>query len=342
MIESMTRTRRPYSLVAACSHAIGLLALVGIAACGTSDSAPTTVFEDLGFIAPPSADSGVSSLLLAEIEAAERAVPCMLAQGFDYVPWTSLQLTVGSSADASPSDPADFASERGYGMLYNLPASLMTNPAAKQDPNAVYTDGLLPDERRAYLQTLLGADAAAGERLPRVDSSIFEAGGCLGREMRASSEVAAVRLAGDLYPAFEDLQARANADPRLVDYDSEWSSCMAAAGFAYASSAGARDSFLRLKFEIWATAEFPAAAYDQDELRALSPAERRSLYSQLPTFDADAWNDGLELELQVAIQDIDCQGENPRFELLASILREMEPQFLSENQSVLDRLSKQE
>jgi len=316
---------------------VGALSLIG---CG-ADSREVSVLEEIGLLSAP--DEGwdwIDEELTTMREAQHAAAFCMRQQGYDYVEWSPEELVFAPTANANLSSPGTvaYAEEVGYGILYNLPNSIGTHPSAKQNPNAVYVDGLEREQWFAYNQTLHGANGGDGIRRPSVDEELYAEGGCLGRELRKTGEFERSNLRGTLFPAFEDLKERANADPRLLGYDDQWSTCMAESGYQYASSRQAQADFRHQFSELWAATDYPIDGLLRDDLRALTTAERAELYSQGPTIDEDRWAAELETEIEVATADLVCQGESRRDDLEREVLQDLEARFVVENQALIDQL----
>ncbi len=237
----------------------------------------------------------------------------------------------------TPGTP-EFAADYGYGQLSYLDQALRTHPSAKGDPNAIYNDGLTRDERADYFQTLQGVNSGYVPRRAGISQSDYRSGGCFGRDTNTEAELDRGNLMGQLWPALQDLEDRANADPRLLDYDREWSACMTSAGFQYASSAQAVDHFQNQFFAIWATAQFASDAFSSDELAAMTTAERTDLYELEPDFDRRLWDQAKADEIDVASQDLRCQGDNDRHSIYVEVLRDLEDQFVTENQNLVDQI----
>ncbi|MFV0524688.1 MAG: hypothetical protein ACK5RL_09335 [Acidimicrobiales bacterium] len=313
-----------------------MFSLVLMVACGSSGPEEATVFEDLGLVAPEDPGAEAEAQLAAEREAQEAAAVCMREQGYPYEPWSEIELVAAIPVAAAEPGSRGFAEERGYGVLFGFPQSLETHPSAKKNPNQPYVDGLTNDEKFVYYETLLGVAGGDGLMRPGVDEELYLSGGCLGRELEGIAEE--MNLYGELVGAYETLEVTVNSDQRLLDYDREWSACMAEQGLTYASSPAAMADFEGRSSELWATVVFPADAYSADELVAMSEAERTALYTAEPEFDEQEWESWLEEERQVATADFDCQGDQPREDLFIEVLAEHQDAFVAANSTVIDQL----
>lgn len=315
------------------------IAVVLAVACGGS-SESTTVFDQIGLLTPPDekSDDFVESLA-REREASDAAAICMRSYGYEYIPWTSAEIVAPALLDAPPRGTQEFAAEVGYGILFNLPRQLETHPAAKQDPNLVFLDGLSRDQQAVYYQTLYGAGAGViGPRAQSVDPDLYQEGGCLGRELNRDGSTTRANLLGSLRPSFHDLAARANADPRLLAYDATWSACMAESGYRYASTVTAQADFEARFAELWSGADFPSSNYSADELASMTRSERAEIYADTPGFDRETWMAHLADEIEVATQDHVCQRDQQRFDIYAEVLRGFEQQWILENESAVNTL----
>ena len=309
-----------------------------LAAC-TSATSETAVVEEIGLVFAPGQQSDwFEEELAAHRAAGDRAAICMREQGYEYIPWSSLELVTTSLTGKPPAGTVEYATDHGYGILHNLPAAIRSHPSAKQDPNAVFVDGLTREQWFAYQQTLHGINGGDGIKRDGVDEELYRAGGCLGRELRAVTDYDEANLRGTLLPAWWDLEERANADQRMLDYDRTWSTCMAESGYQYASSAQAQASFTALHEEIWLGASFPTDGYLREDLQALSAAERTDLYRGEVAFDEQAWSDALALEIEIAVADLRCQSDQPRYDVYIEVLRDIEDRFVEENRTVIDQL----
>lgn len=317
--------------------AVGVVFLAVLASCGGSDS-EATVFEDAGFLAVPGEGSGIADEIAIMKSANEAAAGCMREQGYPYQPWSGFELMADSALTAPPLGTAEYAEQRGYGLLFNFPEQILTHPSAKQDPNQVFFDGLSDEEKFAYSQTRLGVDGGDGVRRASVDEELYDEGGCLGRELRAAGNYERGNLLGSLFGPYEQLEDQVNADARLLDYDEGWSACMAEAGFQFESSPRARASFQAHFDELWASVVFPATAVPIDEVQSMSEADRTELYSLQPEFDRDQWQRWRDEEITVATADAECQGDSLRYDIFVEVLAEFEDQFVADNQVVFDQL----
>jgi len=315
-------------------------ALVVPTACG-ADLREVSVLEEIGLLSAPGEGwDWMAEELTTMREADHAAAFCMRQQGYEYIEWSPQELVFAPivNADLSPLGTAAYAEEVGYGILYNLPNSIRTHPSAKQNPNDVYTDGLKREEWFAYNQTLLGANGGDGIRRPSVNQELYEEGGCLGRELRKTGEFERSNLRGTLFPAFEDLKERANADPRLLAYDDQWSTCMAESGYQYESSRQAQADFRDQFSVLWAGTEYPVDGLTRDDLQALTSVERAALYSQGPTIDESQWAAALETEIEVATADLRCQGKSRRNDLERNVLKSLEARFIAQNRDIVEQL----
>ncbi|MEM8747339.1 MAG: hypothetical protein AAGF91_11600 [Actinomycetota bacterium] len=318
-----------------CALGASVAGLLG--ACG-ADAQDSTVFEEAGFVIAPGEEFGLEVEVARQRAAQEAAAACMREQGWPYVPWSGFELVAESAFSAPPLGTSEFAAERGYGLLIGFPESILTHPSAKQDPNQVFFDGLSDEEKFAYSQTRLGADGGDGVRRASVDEDLYDEGGCLGRELRRDGGYQRGSLLGSLFGPYQQLQDQVNADARLLAYDEEWSRCMAESGFRYESSPDARDEFQMRYDELWASVFFPATAVPSDDVAAMSESERAELYALQPEYDREQWRRWLDAEIEVAVADLACQGDDARYDTFSEVLAEFEDQFIADNQVVFDEL----
>lgn len=317
--------------------ALGLALVALTVGCGNPQEDPT-VFESVGLATSPDNDGELEEHFASEAAVEEAAAECMRLQGWPYQPWSTGELVADHFLSAPPRGSQDYAAERGYGILAAFPTNILTHPAAKPDPNQVYVDGLSPEEKHAFYQTLLGIDGSDGERRASVDPELYARGGCRGEAREAVGDDGQSRLLSDLYLPFQQLEAQVNADPRLLAYDELWAECMAEAGFRFESSPQAQATFRDRYQALWASVAFPAAVYSSDGLQALSESDRAELYALPPVYDEDDWARGLDDEVAVAVQDAKCQSTSPRWDVFVDVLREFEDQFVADHQGTFDQL----
>ena len=209
---------------------------------------------------------------LVELErAAERGVvECMKAVGFEYV---AVDFASQFEPEAGAEDPEsrEYASLNGYGISIR-PAIDTPNPEDFVDPNDELRTQLSAAELEAYRLALYGPTPPDGEPLAPEDRS-----GCVAEAYdavyAAQAEFGAVEeFFGEFGAELAELEQRFQGDPRFVELEAEWSSCMAEQGFTVAIR---EEIFVQLNFRMSEVAPLlvggeepsPEAAQLMDEVR---------------------------------------------------------------------------
>jgi hypothetical protein len=166
-------------------------------------------------------------LMRQQRESEQLIAECMRSEGFEYVPLTDVYVPPQlDDAWALPED--EFSAAYGYGISTILPD--VDRPT---DPNEAIREAMTPAEDEAYRVALHGAQANgwSGETPPPLSES-----GCAGK---ATAEVYGNLDEYGRDPQWEaltsDLSAldmRIDDDPRVIEAEQAWISCMADAGFS--------------------------------------------------------------------------------------------------------------
>ncbi|VAW07681.1 hypothetical protein MNBD_ACTINO02-419, partial [hydrothermal vent metagenome] len=192
--------------------AAALALVVVAAACGGGRVAeePTAGFESV-------VRFGGLDTRAVQMAQEEGIAECMIAQGFDYVPYVP----------RDPVDPPDvgtlaqipdrvWAMENGYGFAASVERFRVFR---EEDPNAVIVAGLSAAERRAYLEALVDPFGEEGGN---------EAG-C----SQVNSDAEFYEVIKEQFDLQMEALERFNADPRYVKLEETWSRCMAAEGYNF-------------------------------------------------------------------------------------------------------------
>ena len=255
--------------------AIGLVGCLLLAACGSD--APDNERVSLTYNESPinellGIDIALRAGDLVELErAAERGVvECMKAVGFAYV---AVDFASQFEPEAGADDPEsrEYAALNGYGISIR-PAIDTPNPEDFVDPNDELRNQLSAAELEAYSLALYGPTPPDGEPLAPEDRS-----GCVAEAYdavyAAQAEFGAVEeFFGEFGAELAELEQRFQGDPRFVELEAEWSSCMAEQGFTVAIR---EEIFVQLNFRMSEVAPLlvggeepsPEAAQLMDEVR---------------------------------------------------------------------------
>jgi Mor family transcriptional regulator len=206
---------------------------------GAPDPSELTLADFVPFAGPQNSDDAQQFYRDQEMLVQESVRACMAEEGFEYIPYVASADHVFFGGDDF--DQEEWAATYGFGYTVGLLEG-DADPFGtggyepEDDPNFAITEAMTHSEREAYFHTLYGEDVD----LAFEDATQDElAAAWEDREWKGCYQIAAEEtFAGqDFYLDFgdelEELYARVQADPRIVELESRWSSCMAEAGFDY-------------------------------------------------------------------------------------------------------------
>ncbi len=155
-------------------------------------------------------------------------VQCMRSAGFFYEVRPAEEV-VRSGAFIGDGSRA-WTQQNGLGITSSFIDALASDAArAATDvasTNLDYVASLTPEQAVAYDLALVG-DVASDA------SAEYEPGGCFAESFTEILQLLAI--IDEFEPGLATLNSRLNADPRLVGFQAEWSSCMQGAGYEYAN-----------------------------------------------------------------------------------------------------------
>lgn len=227
-------------------HALALLAAAALASgalagCGgddsedASDGAGRDSLADAFGVPDFGVQSSSEQFADQDRQAEALTAECMAEQGFEYTP-----------RDVDAADMPDFtdtearvelARTDGFGVALSIanPEFSLTRDAEEDladDPNAARLEAMSESEAAAYQEALYGAtDEAAAEVDPDTGEEFFEMGGCQGEAFEAVYGGDSAFTA--MEPFYEEIQERADADPRYQEHMDRWRACMTDEGFEY-------------------------------------------------------------------------------------------------------------
>ena len=198
---------------------------------------------------------------------------CMKRQGFDYTPVDPAAQRAALVGSATLTEE-DFEKQFGYGIttLYR-----QRRREAASGPNAEYRRSLPANQREAFDRALYGRNVGA-DFATAVDTGDFaDLGGCT---KEATDQVfGGAETLSTLQAKLDELDARIEADPRMVDANKKWSDCMRKAGYPNLDHPDEVDTVLEDKLEdiVGPDIRFgvgaPEPAYDERALAALQREE---------------------------------------------------------------------
>ena len=271
-----------------------------------------------------------AGLALKQTQVEESVKACMKRAGFDYVP-VNPNATRAAIIGTSGLSDNEYRRQFGYGISTIFEKVVELSQSSKSvDPNLAYRSHLDPAGQGAYDKSLTGG---------RVDLSISSAidsakqgdlsglGGCVKEGTDAvfgDSSVTAVLA------KIEELDQRAEADPRLVDAKAKWSKCMKESGFTY-SIPDDVDGSIKDKLSSIIGAN---AAKSLNGETGFNPAAFRA--DALPPFDKKELAALQQEEIATAQADLACE-EKYISDVEVKVKGEYERKFATENAALISR-----
>jgi hypothetical protein len=248
----------------------------------------------------------------------ELIAKCMADEGFDYLPVDQSQYT-STSPDEVGIDRSTkkWAAENGYGITTQDNTQPTGDPDQEPyvDPNQAYIESLSTSEQAAYYETLYGVSPTEEEMASEDFVYNWENGGCQGA---AQNEVQPQPSEDGKYKALIDkmngLFEKFQTDPGLAKLESDWSSCMADAGYASYSK--------------------------KDDAAEAVVAESNKLYSSEtgePPADSELKR-VQKLEIDTAVADFDCSKKVNYEDRALTAQFALEKQFVADNKTELDAM----
>ena len=233
---SVIRGRSSSNTLLALALAIG--AGIALAACGGGSKSPTpggtvagqtrSATGGAGSSQPGTEEFGMTETqLVTSIERGETLIAsCMASAGFKYVAIDAVTFREAMKAFGTARKLSDqeFVSQYGYGIT--------TRPRAADFgiglQNAAALNSLSASDQVAYKRTLLGDDRKATFVFALEHEDFSTVGGC------TKTAIAKVYTPEQLKDTYTNpVDARIEADPRVVAARLKWSSCMRKAGYDY-------------------------------------------------------------------------------------------------------------
>ncbi len=227
-------------------------------------------------MAPDSSDPFYGRLYEEEAAIAE----CMAKKGFEYIPWVDplvLELE-GPTVDQGAGPLVEF---EGYGVFTVGTETRTLQPA--ENPNQKVLGGMDDSECEAYWEAYWGSDSKMG----CVDSVFEQTHGIVQEDFLA------------LLAEMSEYVSVGENDPRVLAARRSWSSCMAEAGFEFAS---------------------------RDELVGSLLDTRQEMADQGVEFGDLEWLAAEDFEIRAKARDDFCGSEDSA--VLEKILEEREREFL--------------
>ena len=169
-------------------------------------------------------------LVALEQQAEVLVVECMLANGFEYV---AIDFASQFQPGAGQEDPDTraYAEANGYGISIR-PDLNTPSPEEIVDPNDEIRAALSASELEAYQEALFGEAPVEEQPIDPANQT-----GCVAESYRnvfaAQNELGNVeQFFGDFAAELSDLESRFRADPRFIELEAQWATCMNEQGFS--------------------------------------------------------------------------------------------------------------
>ena len=272
--------------------------------------------------------------------AQDKIAACMAEQGFEYVPFVRNEDQFGFSM---PDTQEEFVAQYGFGIatmiLENQPPDEEAIEAEMaKDPNNAIMDAMAAAERDAYYAALYGEQPEDGFEEPTEDSpgvtvGAFEPSGCQNaayeEAFNQGAEVAFYEQFGPMIQAIDD---RVKSDPRIVELEVKWSSCMAERGYDFADRNEAQVFLLRRLEEVGAITDLEIDpegmgwGYGGGQVEPGGPIE-----AAVKEIAAE--------EIAMAKVGLTCSADEQ--EVFQEVYREAEQRFIQENLAELEQYKKE-
>lgn len=287
---------------------------------------------------------------------------CMAEQGFDYTPVAPPDESFQSFG---PGDEEEYVREQGFGITtwYGNEDQFSGPETEWEDPNQEMVDAMSESEREAYYEALYGSEeeqmeGATTETDPETGEEYTMVPGFgAGCEGEASEEIygdpaETEALWEELSPAMEELQERIQADPRIVEFNEEWSECMADAGFDFENQQQMYETifedFQRRfdeivgpgggfadPFEGWSQEEIDAFFEEktEDEIDAFFEQAQNEAQDDI---DQEALEALQQEEIDLAVANFECGSEFT--DLYQEVSADYEGEFIEEHRDLLEQI----
>ncbi len=300
-----------------------------------------------------------------EREVGVRVTECMAEQGFEYVHPDSGDVSFSGLDDDLPWGSREWTEKYGYGVTTQaFPESSVAPEAVGypdegfddasefDDPNQEYVESLSESERAAYEDALYGDQPEVDESMTEEEMEAvfedYEPTGCYDTAWENSygedNEQAFYEDFGD---EIEDMYARLESDPRLLERQDEVRACVEGEGVTYVTQEEAYEYFgeklAPLEEAMYDTAPEPEFPEDFD---SMTPEEQEAWFTENstwaePKLTAEQKSELAELqaeEISMAVASYDCGGGfAQQADLYKELITEYETEFLETHAGELEQ-----
>lgn len=288
---------------------------------------------------------------------------CMADEGFDYTPAMPPE---GSFQAFGPGDEEEMARTQGFGIStwYGNEDQFGADQEMEWvDPNQEMIEAMSDSERDAYYTALHGTEeermeGARTETDPETgdEITIMEGFGA-GCDGEANEEIygdqsQVSELWEEIGPEMEAMQERVQADPRIVEWNQDWSACMAEAGYEYESQQNMYESVYEDFQERFNDIVGPDGGYG-DPFEGMSEEEVEAFFEDHTQDEIDAFFEEAQEaaqenidqealgalqqeEIDLAVANFECGSDYN--ELYQEVAADYEADFIAENRDVLEQI----
>lgn len=304
-----------------------LLAALVLSACSGGSKPAATTGADI------KATLGIdkAGMALKQTRVEELVQVCMKQAGFEYIPVDPNASAAAVVGTTGLSDD-EYRKQYGYGIstIFEKVVAALQKAPASVDPNASIRSRLDTAGVAAYDKALTGGTvdvSVAGAVDAAKAGDLSGLGGCVKEGTVAvfgDSNVTAALV------KIEELDKRAEADPRLVAAKEQWAKCMKDAGYDY-SDPNAVDGVIQDKLAAIVGASAAKGLGEGGKFNAAAFAP-----GNLPAYDAAALAKLQVEELSTAQTDLACENKFVK-DIDAKVKDEYQKKFAAENAALISK-----
>lgn len=271
-------------------------------------------------------------------EVEEITAACMAEQGFDYTPLDpatdGATMGVGTESEIEWGT-REFVEEFGYGASTN-PWGDEAGAVPEEeyvDPNAEYVEAMAPEEQEAYFAALYGEPQGSEDPEEIVEWDWTKAG-CSGKAQHEVYETVDGVDADEFTALQEEMTSVWEGvmnDPRLAEINGDWASCMADAGYTFATPEDAANSIYELTNKV-----YDEAYADVDYESATTEEDFAAIEAEVQEIIDARMAEITDTELATALADFECKEESGYDERYQEISFELQQSFVDEHKDTLD------
>lgn len=190
---------------------------------------------------PAQVTADEAAMLALEIETQELIQRCMADEGFEYIPFVPASDGAQSGQFVDPASQLEFREQYGFGIVAGISSPGIADFGS--DPNDVVFENLSPAEQSEYSLALHGVPVQLSESMTDEEISQLldarEATGCGPKAYSDTSRsdsgtsAAATSFLDQFGDPFSRMLLEVRSDPRMVEIEGLWSSCMASLGYDF-------------------------------------------------------------------------------------------------------------